>query len=178
MRTTLAILFVTVAVYLCGNPQVLWLWPATSPNYHWWQLLTYLLVHGGPLHLALNMLALLSFGPSLERSWGRMRFLGGYALCGAVAGVVQSDLAHAPTVGASAALFGLLAAWTLANPRRKILSVIPLPLPAWLVLLLYLAMTLVAAALGWLPGVAHAAHFTGASVGFMYAIYLRAGGSR
>lgn len=175
MSVTIGILIMCVTVYLCGSPHELWLWPLTSPEYRWWQPLTYALVHGGPIHLALNMLALLSFGPSLEREWGKARFLGCYALCAAVAGLLQADLAHAPTVGASASLFGLFAAWTLANPRRRIISVIPWPLPAWSVLVVYLVLTCAAWAFGWLPGIAHAAHFAGASVGAAYAIYLREG---
>ena len=175
MRVWMAILIETLTVYACGNPQILWLWPMTSPEHRWWQPLTYALVHGGPVHLALNMLALVSFGPSLERTWGPLKFLGCYAMCAAAGGVLQVWGAHAPIVGASASLFGLFAAYTLENPRRAIISLFPFPLPAWAVLVGYLALTAAAWYFGWLPGVAHEAHLAGAGVGLMCAAGYRFG---
>lgn len=77
-----------------------------------WRLLTTALVHGGFIHLALNMLALWMLGQSLEPILGRGRYLAMYAIS-ALGGSVAVALIAAPgtgTVGASGAVFGLMAA--------------------------------------------------------------------
>jgi rhomboid protease GluP len=75
-----------------------------------WRLLTPALLHGSPAHIGFNMYALFSFGTSLERHFGHGRFLLLYLL-GAFAGNVASFLfSDANSLGASTAIFGLLAA--------------------------------------------------------------------
>jgi membrane associated rhomboid family serine protease len=76
----------------------------------WWRLLTAAFLHIGPVHLALNMLALLMFGSELERQLGRRRFLALYllsALGGSVAIQLFGD-PLGPVGGASTAIYGLL----------------------------------------------------------------------
>ncbi|WP_040338894.1 rhomboid family intramembrane serine protease [Candidatus Blastococcus massiliensis] len=78
----------------------------------WWRVLTAAFLHIGPVHLAMNMLALLLFGSELERQLGRARYLAVYlvsALGGAVAIQLLGDLG-VPVAGASAAIYGLLGA--------------------------------------------------------------------
>jgi rhomboid protease GluP len=75
-----------------------------------WRLLTPALLHGSFTHILFNMYALLSFGTSLERYFGRWRFFILYVL-GAFAGNVASFLfTDGYSVGASTAIFGLLGA--------------------------------------------------------------------
>lgn len=121
------------------------------------------------LHLVVNMLALLSFGPALERAWGHGKFLLCYVVAAVVAGILQSTISNAPCVGASAALFALFTAWVCANPRKRVISIIPWPLQAWQVLLVYAAASAAALAFGWLAGIAHAAHLAGMVIGFGFA---------
>ena len=76
----------------------------------WWRVFTAAFLHIGPVHLAMNMLALLIFGSELERQLGRGRFLGLYllsALGGAVAIQLFGD-PRVPVAGASTAIYGLL----------------------------------------------------------------------
>jgi membrane associated rhomboid family serine protease len=78
----------------------------------WWRLLTAAFLHIGPLHLAVNMLALLLFGSELERQLGRWRFLGLY-LVSALGGATAIQLFGFPggyVAGASTAIYGLLGA--------------------------------------------------------------------
>jgi membrane associated rhomboid family serine protease len=78
----------------------------------WWRPLTAAFLHIGPLHLALNMLAVLVFGSELERQLGRWRFLALYllsALGGAAAIQLFGD-PFRPVAGASTAIYGLLGA--------------------------------------------------------------------
>lgn len=75
-----------------------------------WRLLSVLFVHGSFIHLALNMLALWMLGQSLEPMLGRARFLALYLISGLGGSVAVALLAPlAPTVGASGAIFGMLA---------------------------------------------------------------------
>lgn len=76
-----------------------------------WRLLTAVFVHGGFLHLALNMLALWMLGQSLEPMLGRVRFLALYLISGLGGSVAVALLdPSGATVGASGAIFGLMAA--------------------------------------------------------------------
>lgn len=74
---------------------------------------TYAFLHGGILHLAFNMLALLAFGRAIVRRVGEKKFLWGYFLS-AIGGaflfglIARPDI---PMVGASGALFGLVGMW-------------------------------------------------------------------
>lgn len=167
---SLFLIVITLAVYLAGNPMSLALWPIPSPEFRPWQVVTYALLHGNILHLVVNLLALLSFGPALERSWGRWRFLCCYVLAAAFGGTLQALLVDRPVVGASAALFGLFAAWVWQNPRKRVVSIIPWPLAAWQVLAVYVVASAAAWAFGWLVGLAHAAHLGGVAVGLAFAM--------
>ena len=86
-------------------------WPAgVSLLGEWWRIGTAAFLHIGPVHLVMNMLALLIFGSELERQLGRWRFLGLYLLS-ALGGAVAIQLLGRPDVpvaGASTAIYGLL----------------------------------------------------------------------
>ena len=93
-------------------------------------------LHADFLHLGLNMLFLLMSGDGCERAMGNLRFLVFYLVCGVLAGVFHayfnssSDL---PTIGASGAIFGVLAGYAVLFPYRWMISLfgfIPVPLPA------------------------------------------------
>jgi membrane associated rhomboid family serine protease len=77
----------------------------------WWRLITAAFLHGGPLHLAFNMLGLWWIGEPLEQALGRGRFLLLYLVSG-LAGSAGALVANPTgiTVGASGAIFGILGA--------------------------------------------------------------------
>jgi len=54
----------------------------TSDNFHFWQPITYMFMHGGFWHLFMNMFVLYMFGPQLENMWGPKKFLLFYFVCG------------------------------------------------------------------------------------------------
>lgn len=60
-----------------------------SVDFHPYQLVTYMFMHGGFTHLFFNMFALFMFGRTLEYVWGPKRFLMFYVLAGIGAGLVQ-----------------------------------------------------------------------------------------
>lgn len=97
------------AVYLVdGQPTVV----AGVSDGHAWQLVTSMFTHAEIWHIGFNMLALYILGPQLEMVLGRSRFLALYLLSGLVGSATVYWLA-APftlTIGASGAVFGLMAA--------------------------------------------------------------------
>src|SRR4051812_34633357 len=76
----------------------------------WWRLVTAAFLHIGPVHLALNMLALLVFGTELENAFGRWRFLAVYvvSILGGAATIQLFGDPFTQVAGASTALYGLL----------------------------------------------------------------------
>lgn len=170
MRTTLAIAAATVATYAIGNPMGLALWPIPSEEFHAWQLVTYALVHGNPLHLLMNLVALVSFGPVLERAWGWRRFLACYALAAAVGGAAQALMVTRPVVGASAALFGIFAAYVMDKPKARVYTLWPTPVTAWKLLAVMAVLSVLALVSGTASNIAHMAHLGGAVVGIAFAL--------
>ncbi len=76
----------------------------------WWRFITPVLLHGSLLHVGFNMYALYVLGPEMERHFGHSPFLLLYLASG-FAGVVFSFLlTENPSLGASTAVFGLIAA--------------------------------------------------------------------
>jgi len=86
-------------------------------------LLTSMFLHGSPLHLLSNLLYLWIFGNNIEDALGPVRFLVFYLLCG-LGGHAAQIAAHPgstlPTVGASGAIAGVLAAYLLRFPGARI----------------------------------------------------------
>ena len=97
-------------------------WPAgVSLLGEWWRVITAAFLHVGPVHLAMNMLALLIFGSELERQLGRWRFLALY-LVSALGGAAVIQLfgdPRVPVAGASTAIYGLLGALGVLMIARR-----------------------------------------------------------
>ena len=86
-------------------------------------VLTSMFLHGGWLHLGLNMLFLWVFGGKVEDSMGHSRFLAFYLLCGVAAAVAQAVMnpgSTLPMVGASGAISGVLGAYFLLHPLASV----------------------------------------------------------
>jgi rhomboid family protein len=136
-------------------------------------VLTSMFLHGGWLHLGLNMLFLWVFGGKVEESMGHSRFLIFYLLCGVAAAVAQAMMSPGstlPMVGASGAISGVLGAYFLLHPLASIrvlffLGFIPIVahVPALIFLGLWFAAQIASATLSVLsePGVAVWAHVGG-----------------
>jgi membrane associated rhomboid family serine protease len=146
-----------------------------------WQLLTYGFLHGSLMHLAFNMLTLFMFGSEVERLFGTRRYLIYYLACvvgAALMHLIVLQVAGMPpvrTVGASGAVFGLLLAYGMAYPHRKLFVIpIPVPISAWLLVTLYGLCELYLGVTGTASGVAHFAHLGGMATGFVIIRYWRA----
>ena len=138
-----------------------------------WQLITYMFMHGGLMHLLFNMLALWMFGMELENTWGSRKFLTYYFLCGIGAGLSNLFIGPlfappAPTVGASGAIYGVLIAFGILFPDRPIFIYFLLPIKARYFVILYIALEIYAGVSSSHDGIAHFAHLGGAAVGYVY----------
>ncbi|WP_205963808.1 rhomboid family intramembrane serine protease [Pseudoruegeria sp. SK021] len=87
-----------------------------APEFHGQSVtmfVTYAFLHGGALHLLVNMIALFSLGNAIVRRIGQKRFLVAYAVStvgGSIGFALLSTMTR-PMVGASGALFGLMGIW-------------------------------------------------------------------
>lgn len=84
-----------------------------------WRLFTPMFLHGSILHIALNMYALLAFGPQLERYYGHGRYLALYLVSGFAGNVASFLFSSAPSLGSSTAIFGLLGAEAVFLYRNR-----------------------------------------------------------
>lgn len=98
------------------------MWPVgVAIDGQWWRLMTAAFLHGSILHLVFNMYVFFAFGPTLERILGHWRYTVLFllsALGGSVASYVFSDV-RTLSVGASGAIFGLMAALVVAGRRLR-----------------------------------------------------------
>jgi membrane associated rhomboid family serine protease len=84
---------------------------------------TYMFLHGGWMHVLLNMLFLFVLGDNIEDALGRGRYLAFYLLCGMAGGgahVLAAPHSNVPLVGASGAIAGVIAAYLMIRPCAKI----------------------------------------------------------
>lgn len=177
-----------------GRPLInaLALWPlavsetpefgTTQPHFELWQLVTYSFLHGGVMHLLLNMYGLWLFGVRMESVWGSKTFTVYYFFCVLGAGLVQLFVATYgaregaiyPTIGASGGVFGLLLAFGLTFPNERLMLLFPpVVLKAKWFVMIYGAIELWAGATGTEEGVAHFAHLGGMLFGFLLLLFWR-----
>jgi membrane associated rhomboid family serine protease len=149
------------------------LWPL-GPRFHAWQLVTHAFLHGSSTHLFFNMFALYMFGGEIERVFGAWRYLEYYLVAVLTAGATQlvvSSASHGPVypaIGASGGVFGVLLAFGVLFPRRRLVLLFPpVPMPAWLFVTLYGALELYLGVSGTQQGVAHFAHLGGMLGGWL-----------
>ena len=85
--------------------------------------ITHMFLHGGPYHLIGNMLAIWVFGRRVEDACGHWRFLGFYLVCGLTADIISTVTrinSDVPGIGASGALYGIMAAYLMLYPKGRI----------------------------------------------------------
>lgn len=161
----------------------------------WWTPLTSIFVHAAPegarggffsFHFVGNLLLLVTAGPALEDRIGEKRFLGLFFAAAFIALAAHVGLAYltditspqALALGASGGLFGVLTAFAVRHPKERLpmlLLFFFFQMPAFAVLLLYLAFNLVymlGDAVGSPTSVAWWGHFAGFLVGLAYAYRL------
>ena len=160
-----------------------------NPAGEFWTLFTSMFMHGGWFHIVGNMLYLWVFADNVEDNFGHLKFLAFYLVCGLAATVAQMSVdihSEIPSLGASGAIAGALGAYVLLFPRGRVkvlLGFFVIPLPAFVVLGLWIILQLLSSVGSILGpeaqgGVAYMAHLGGFTAGFMLALVLRRRGER
>lgn len=146
----------------------------TSPYSPYLNLLIYMFMHGGFIHIIGNMLFLNAFSPNLEDLMGHFKFLLFYILCGLISAIVYiipNFSSQIPLVGASGAIAGVMGAHFRALPKTRIsclLFIFRVTLPAliilfpWIVLQFYNQFNYSQSNVAWL------AHIGGFIFGFLF----------
>jgi membrane associated rhomboid family serine protease len=96
---------------------------APGPNPIWLTLLTSMFMHGGWLHIGGNMLFLFIFGDNIEKAYGHIKYLIFYLVCGIIAGlahVLSQPDSIIPSLGASGAISGVMAAYLVLFPTNRV----------------------------------------------------------
>jgi len=174
-----------------------------ASDFHVYQLVTYMFMHGGFYHILFNMFALWMFGCIVERVWGGKKFLFYYLCCGIGAGLFQEAaqlatyyaeglaqyqmvsvggmqmsldayLNNWTTVGASGAIYAILLAFGMLFPDEKIFIIpIPIPIKAKWFVIIYAGIELFSVISMSNDGVAHLAHLGGMVFGYFLIRYWR-----
>ena len=171
-----------------------------ASDFHVYQFLTYMFLHGGFTHILFNMFALWMFGSVIERVWGPKKFIFYYIVCGVGAGIIQEIVQYVNfmaqgleayqyvsiggqrmemslflnqwmTIGASGAVYGILLAFGMIFPNERLFIIpIPFPIKAKWLIIGYIFIELFSA-MGQSDGVAHMAHLGGMLFGFLLIRY-------
>jgi membrane associated rhomboid family serine protease len=190
--TVAVFLLQLLSVHLYGNDVVgnaLAFSPQAWAEDRYWTLLTYAWAHAVVLfddpglfwlHIVSNMLPLVFLGPSMEELLGKWRFLGLYlggAISAALAWFLLNPGGDEPIIGASGAIFALIAAAGTAAPRARVIVylffVVPIPMNMLALAITACGTELVFMIFHWMPQVAHSAHLGGAAFGFLYLMGIR-----
>ena len=156
---------------------------------HLWSIVTNMFLHGSIFHILANMLSLFFVGSFLEKIIGKKKFFWLYIVSGIVASLFFVFLASAfgssslgarifgspdiAALGASGAIFGLVATLMILTPNVKVyIFFIPIAMPLWLGMLIMLFGLWIISAAASLP-IGNSAHFGGFICGIAYGIYLR-----
>ncbi|MHA1238463.1 MAG: rhomboid family intramembrane serine protease [Candidatus Odinarchaeia archaeon] len=145
-------------------------------------LITSMFIHGSFIHIFFNMYFLLIFGGDSENAFGSAWFLIFYITCGVLSGFFHSyiayylipDLAYATTIGASGAIFGVLAAYALFFPNRPLYTFFGVWRAAYFVLFVVAIETIMAIFPFATYGIAHTAHIGGFIAGAVFASIFKA----
>jgi len=156
-----------------------------GPTPIWLTLFSSMFMHGGYAHIAGNMLFLFVFGDNVEKAFGSLLYAGFYLVCGVIASLAhvffQTD-SIIPSLGASGAISGVLAAYLVLFPKNRVKVLMGMrfvtEVPAIVVIGMWAVFQFVAGfasitASAQTSGVAYMAHIGGFVAGAVLAFLLR-----
>ncbi len=153
-------------------------------NAFFWQIVTYMFLHAGIIHILFNMIILYFLGCEIERTLGSRNFLAIYFVSGILGGLGWLMLTDAGIcIGASGAVFGLLGAYVALFPHRYItvllFFILPITLKAWVLAALLAGIEFMLMTTHADDRIAHSAHLAGLLAGYVFAyVVFRKGGFR
>jgi len=186
---TIIALNVIISILAQGYPRIAYEFGAipllTLKGIQPYRLVTSMFIHLDFIHLFFNMFALFIFGPDIERVLGKPRYLLLYFLSGIMADVIHAyfiaifypykRLLWTPAIGASGAIFGVMAAFAVLFPFRRLMVFMGFPIiaPAVVVVVLMAFLQVLYALLAPFSQVAYAAHVGGFLTGLILALIYR-----
>lgn len=141
----------------------------------WYEVISSGFLHGSFTHLLVNMFVLYFFGSVMENVIGPIHFsalyLSGLAFSSIPSFVLHRNNPNYATIGASGAVEAVLFSFIFVFPTEKlILLILPIPIPAWLFGILFLAYSIYAGTKGS-KKINHEAHIAGAMWGILYLLF-------
>lgn len=85
----------------------------------YYRFITAMFLHGGIIHLGFNMYALKAIGPTIEKAFGKIKYLLIYFLGGAISVIASFVFSEEVSIGASGAIFALLGSTLILALRMK-----------------------------------------------------------
>lgn len=149
----------------------------------WYRFVTHAFVHGGIMHLLVNMYVLWMFGSAVEAAFGEVTgrdplfaflalYLGGIILSSVPGYFKYRQTPAYRAVGASGATSAVVFAFILLHPDTKLMLIfLPVPMAAWIFGGLYLLYEWYMSRRGG-DNIAHDAHYFGALYGVAYTAVL------
>ena len=158
-----------------------------TSEFHSWQIITHMFMHGGFWHILFNMYTLWMFGSVMERMIGEKKFLIFYFVCGLGSVALHAGVEHFLTpgatsvcVGASGAIYGIIIGYAMLFPESKLTLLLPpVTLSAkWMVIIfagieLFTGIGTLTGSTGLFASVAHFAHLGGMLFGWLLIKYWR-----
>ena len=154
-----------------------------TPSFGLLTLITAMFMHGGPMHLLMNMLILILLGVPFEDRVGPRSFLMIYLISGLVGSLLtasisvwnQADDLETLHIGASGAVFGVMGGFVLLYPKDEIPMLLgPIfmhRVPVLLATLVFVAMETLYVGLGTDDGIGHSTHMASFIAGVFLAPY-------
>ena len=153
-----------------------------SPEFGLVTLISAMFMHGGPMHLLMNMLILILLGVPFEDRIGSRAFLRIYLISGIIGSLVTGSISvwnetglETINIGASGAVFGIMGGFALLYPRDEIPMLLgPIfmhRVPVLLATLVFIGMETLYVGLGTEDGIGHGTHMASFVVGVFLAPY-------
>jgi membrane associated rhomboid family serine protease len=176
-RSMQAILLINTAVYLLSffdANHIIFYNGAFIPSYthELWRFLSYAFVHINFMHILFNMLMFWMFGTDVCKALGEKNFTALYLISAVFAAVFSIPfyafglMGNNPVIGASGALFGVMAAYAFLFPERVILMFFIIPMKIKHAIWIFIAIDLFMANSG--DGIAHFTHLGGVFSGYLF----------
>ncbi len=144
----------------------------------WLTLLTAIFMHGSVMHLAGNMWFLWIFGDNVEDDMGHARYLAFYLATGVIASLVfvfanmSGDASLTPSLGASGAISGVLGAYLVLHPQRRVSVIfvrVMVDVPGYVAVGIWFLFQVISGLFDTSGGVAYSAHVGGFVAGMILA---------
>lgn len=152
------------------------LFSVLSENFEPHQFVSHMFLHGGMLHIMMNMFLFITFGPICEKYLGSVKFLIFYLVAGLVAATTFMAInphTDGPMVGASGAVFGVFFLYSMMNLNTDLYLFFILRMKAKHIAVAMLAWEIFAGITQPEDHTAHFAHVGGALTGILMGLSIR-----